>query len=70
MAKVYDFPVKMLQEEAEEYLYALGREYGAKMNKALDDLINEYDLDLSKEEVFELVLFAYVNGVMDAFEEL
>lgn len=70
MAKVYDFPVKKLQEEVEERLYFMGREYGAKMGKALDDLIDEYDLDLSKEEIMELIIFAYANGVIDAMEEL
>lgn len=70
MAKVYDFPIKKLQEEVEERLYLMGREYGAKMSVALDELIDEYDLDLSKEEIFELVIFAYANGVIDAMEEL
>ena len=40
------------------------------MNKALDELIDDYGLDLSKEEVFELVFYAYVNGVVDAMGEL
>jgi predicted hydrocarbon binding protein len=70
MTKVYEFPTKVLQQDVEEYLYALGREYGARMNKALDELIDDYGLDLSKEEVFELVFYAYVNGVVDAMEEL
>lgn len=70
MAKVYDFPVKVLQQEVEDYLYALGREYGAKMNDALNELIDDYGLDFSKEEILELVIFAYANGVIDAMEEL
>lgn len=70
MAKVYEFPTKMLQQEVEDYLYALGREYGAKMNDALNELIDDYGVDLSREEIFELVFWTYVNGVIDAMNEL
>lgn len=70
MAKVYEFPVKVLPVDMEKCLYELGKEYGAKMNKVLDTFIEKYDLDLTQEDLVDLMLMAYANGILDVIAEM
>lgn len=70
MAKVYEFPVKVLPEEMEKYFYELGREYGEKVFYALDIFTDKYRLDISKEEITEMLIMSYANGIIDIMDEM
>lgn len=71
MCKVYAFPTKkQLPKDVEEYLYGLGRNYGATMYNALEELCEDIDTPEEYGEIMELITIAYTKGIIDVLEEL
>ena len=71
MATVLKFPTKKkLPQELEEDLYEVGKAYLIVLHKALSALSGDEPTDAEFDEIRDLVVMAYAEGLAKALAEL
>lgn len=70
MAKVLAFPKLKLSDEHELKLYNLAKTYVSLLNDVFEELTGDVTDEDEMNEVMELMLYAYLNAVEKAIDEL
>lgn len=70
MAKVLAFPKLKLSDEQELKLYDLAKTYVNLLNDVFEELTDDVTDEEEMNNVMELMLYAYLNAVEKAIDEL